>query len=94
MALARFMVIENFRDGPDPVYARFAEKGRMLPDGLTYLDSWLSADGQRCFQLMEAERIETFDKWTVHWNDLVDFEIVRLGEKPPIQHQEQLGRVI
>lgn len=86
MALARFMVIETFRNGPDPVYARFAEKGRMLPDGLTYLDSWLSEDGQRCFQLMETEQVETFDKWTIHWNDLVEFEIVRLGEKPLMKH--------
>jgi hypothetical protein len=50
----------------------------MLPDGLHYLDSWLTADGQRCFQLMETDDLALFDAWTPHWADLVDFEIVPL----------------
>ena len=74
--MALFMVVEHYRDGPDPVYARFAEHGRMLPDGLRYLDSWVVA-GTRdvCFQLMETAEPALFDAWTVRWADLVRFEI-------------------
>ena len=56
----------------------------MLPPGLTYLDSWLEEEGNRCFQLMEADDPKRFDEWTDHWNDLVSFEIIRLGEKPEL----------
>lgn len=73
----RYMVIETFRNGSEPVYARFAERGRMLPPGLVYLDSWIDAKRlDRCFQLMETENPALFDDWTAAWNDLVDFEIV------------------
>jgi hypothetical protein len=72
-----FMVVEDFR-GKDrkAVYRRFAEKGRMMPDGLRYLDSWISADMTRCFQLMEAEDVTLLQRWVVEWADLVEFEIV------------------
>ena len=80
--MPRYMVIEHFRDGPGPVYARFREKGRMLPEGLCYLDSWLSADGARCFQLMETEDAALFEPWFAAWQDLVEFELVPLGAKP------------
>lgn len=95
----RFMVIESFRDGdPAPIYARFKEKGRMLPDGLIYLESWLSAELDRCFQLMETDDVTLFDAWTAQWDDLVDFEIVPViggGEtaaqavRPPTQMPTQ-----
>lgn len=78
-----YMVIENIRPGClEAVYARFHERGRMLPDGLRYVDSWLQKDGQRCFQLMETETFSLFADWTRHWEDLVEFEIVELGDKP------------
>jgi hypothetical protein len=70
-----FMVIENFRDAAE-VYRRFREKGRMMPDGLSFVDSWVSADRARCFQLMESEDASLFARWTAQWSDLVDFEIV------------------
>ena len=76
------MVIETFRTGSGPVYARLAEKGRMLPDGLRFIDSWLAADGTRCFQLMETARPDLFEPWTAAWADLVAFEIAPLGDKP------------
>ena len=82
MAMERYMVIETFLHGPEPVYARYASKGRMLANGLTYCDSWLANDGCRCFQLMETENAETFDQWTIHWVDIVDFEIIRLRDQP------------
>ena len=71
------MVIEAYRMGPQPVYERFAERGRMLPEGLRYLDSWVDAErAERCFQLMETDEPALFDEWTRQWSDLVDFEIV------------------
>ena len=71
------MVIETFRRGPRPVYARAAERGRMLPAGLVYVESWIDERGfDRCFQLMETEDPSLFDEWIAAWSDLVDFEIV------------------
>lgn len=81
--MARYMVVERFRGGhSDRVYARFHQQGRMLPDGLAYIDSWLSADETVCYQLMQTDRPETFDKWITRWNDLVDFEVIALKEQP------------
>jgi hypothetical protein len=81
--MKRYMVIEHFAPGAkDKVYERFQTKGRMLPDGLVYIESWLEANGDRCFQLMETTNRSLFDRWTENWNDLVRFEIVELGDKP------------
>jgi hypothetical protein len=72
-----FMVIERFRNGEaEPVYSRFRERGRMLPEGLRYVDSWTDADFTRCFQLMECEDPSLLKQWTACWEDLVDFEII------------------
>jgi hypothetical protein len=72
-----YMVIERFRNGDAAaVYRRFREKGRMLPDGLKYVDSWVEVNGSRCFQLMECADVQLFQQWVARWNDLVDFEIV------------------
>ena len=74
--MALFMVVEHYVAGPGPVYARFAERGRMLPDGLRYLDSWVvAATRDACFQLMETDDPALFDTWTPRWADLVRFEI-------------------
>lgn len=81
--MKRYMVIEAFREGAlDAIYERLHAKGRGLPDGLVFIESWLAADGSRCFQIMETEDPATFDAWMPYWADLVDFEIVELGEKP------------
>ena len=81
--MPKYMVIESFFNNClDQVYDRFHEKGRMLPESLHYLDSWLAADGSRCFQLMETESRELFRQWTQKWDDLARFEIIELGEKP------------
>lgn len=78
-----FMVIEHFKPGKlDEIYARFHEKGRLLPNGLYYLDSWLSEDGNRCFQLMQTDNRTLFDEWQTAWADLAEFEIVQLRAKP------------
>src|SRR6266850_432809 len=72
-----FMVIEHFRPGQAPeVYRRFRERGRMAPEGLRYVASWVDMDFKRCFHVMEAEDEALFKHWTANWDDLVDFEIV------------------
>jgi len=71
------MVIETYRQGPGPVYARAAERGRMLPSGLAYIDSWIDSHRlDRCFQLMETDDPRLFDVWIASWDDLVAFEVV------------------
>ena len=72
-----FMVVERFRDGKaSAVYERLREKGRMLPDGLKYVDSWVEANMERCFQLMECDDARLLQKWVACWSDLVEFEVV------------------
>jgi uncharacterized protein DUF3303 len=70
------MVVETFRRGPDPVYQRAADQGRLLPDGLVYVDSWVDERLDRCFQLMETDDPALLDEWTARWSDLTDFEVV------------------
>lgn len=71
------MVIERYVEGPDLVYARFEERGRMLPPGLEYVDSWIDAQGlDRCFQLMETDEPALLDEWIASWSDIVEFEVV------------------
>jgi hypothetical protein len=78
-----YMVIEHFAPGAkDKVYERFHRKGRMLPEGLYYLNSWLEKDGDRCFQLMETNEPRLFDVWFEHWKDCGTIEVIEIGEKP------------
>lgn len=72
------MVIEHFVQGARPVYERAAEKGRMLPPGLEYVNSWIDERLNRCFQLMETDDPSLLERWTAEWSDLVRFEIVPL----------------
>jgi hypothetical protein len=75
----KYMVIEDYRrSSPAQIYQRFHERGRMLPPGLRYLDSWIETGMQRCFQLMECEDAALLETWTACWDDLVDFEIVEV----------------
>ena len=68
--------METFRHGAEPVYARAAERGRIVPEGLEYIDSWVSDDLHRCWQLMETDDPSLFDEWISRWDDLADFEVV------------------
>jgi Domain of unknown function (DUF3303) len=70
------MVIERFVRGARPVYERAAERGRMLPDGLVYVDSWIDEGLERCFQLMETDDPALFDEWIASWSDIGEFEVV------------------
>ncbi len=73
----QYMIIEKFHEGKvKALYQRFEEKGRMLPVGVKYIDSWISEDLTVCYQLMESGTKEKLEQWIAHWKDLVDFEIV------------------
>lgn len=70
------MVVEHFRGGDAvPVYRRFRDRGRLAPDGLTYVASWVDDDLQTCFQVMETEDRALLDAWIAAWTDLVSFEV-------------------
>ena len=74
----RYMVIEDFVRGARPVYERAADRGRLLPPGLEYVDSWVDERLERCFQLMETDDPGLIDAWIAEWSDLVRFEVVPL----------------
>ena len=72
-----YMVIEHFHEGAGPeVYKRFREQGRMMPDGLNYVASWIEPDFTRCFQVMEWNDPAVFKEWTAKWSDLMEFEAI------------------
>jgi hypothetical protein len=72
-----YMVIEHFRNGdPAPVYRRFREQGRLAPEGLVYVASWVDAELTRCFQVMETSDPALLNEWMSRWSDLVQFEVI------------------
>ena len=72
-----FMVIEHFRDGrAADVYRRFRDRGRMAPDDVRYVSSWVDLQFERCFQVMEAADEVALRRWIANWDDLIDFEVV------------------
>ena len=84
--MKKFIVIEYYHENCfDKIYDRFHKHGRMLPDGLFFIESWLENNGKRCFQLMETDNPELFKTWINYWKDLVDFEVIEIGEKPTDQ---------
>lgn len=84
-----FMVVEQFKGrSARQVYRRAKKEGRMLPDGLHYIESWVTADFDRCFQLMETANPALFRQWTEKWEDLVEFEII------PVVTSEEAAKVV
>lgn len=72
-----YMIIEKFHPGSGKaLYQRFEEKGRMMPRGLSYMNSWIDEQVTTCFQVMETDDLEKLHEWISHWNDLADFEII------------------
>ena len=73
----QYMIIERFHPGKlKAMYERFEQKGRMLPEGVKYINSWMKKDLSICYQLMEAEDEAKLQDWTNRWKDLVDFEVI------------------
>ena len=73
----QYMVVENFRDGDAlPVYRRFRDQGRLAPEGLRYVASWVTEDLRRCYQVMECDDPAVLAQWTARWADLVEFEVI------------------
>lgn len=84
-----YMVIERFKNrDAAPVYRRFREKGRMTPQGLVYLESWVDTNFERCFQLMECEEPQFLEEWAAHWADLVEFEFV------PVRRSAEAAQIL
>jgi Protein of unknown function (DUF3303) len=72
-----YMIIETFKKGdPVPVYRRFRERGRLMPDGVKYVSSWVTEDMGRCYQVMESDDRRLLDQWIAGWSDLIDFEVL------------------
>ncbi len=85
----RYMVVEHYRDGNAvPVYRRFRDRGRMAPDGLTYVESRVDEPMQRCYQLMETDEPALLDAWMANWSDIIDFEV-----HPVISSPEAAARI-
>lgn len=72
----KYMIIETFIEGAAPVYARFRERGRMAPEGLSYIGSWVTPDGRQCYQVMECDERRLLDEWMSAWEDIVGFEVI------------------
>jgi hypothetical protein len=83
----RYMLIERFRD-PAAVYRRFREQGRLAPDGLDYVSSWVTDDGARCFQVMECDDERQLKDWMKKWEDLVEFEVI-----PVVTSEEAIRKI-
>ena len=70
-----YLVIEKFKDAP-AIYKRLDEKGRMMPEGLNYVSSWIDHNLQTCWQVMETEDFVLLERWIDNWKDLMDFKII------------------
>jgi hypothetical protein len=76
MPTTLYMVVEHFKNKDAvPVYRRFRDRGRMVPEGVVYVSSWVDQKLERCYQLMETADLELLDKWMANWSDLIDFEV-------------------
>ena len=70
------MIIEHFKNSdPVPVYRRFRDRGRLAPNGLQYISSWVDEKLERCFQIMETADRNLVDQWITNWSDIIEFEI-------------------
>jgi hypothetical protein len=83
------MIIERFRGGnARPVYERFRDRGRLAPDGVAYVNSWVTDDLSTCYQVMDSPDRELVDQWIAAWSDLVEFEVI-----PVVTSAEAAARV-
>jgi|SRR5579862_6713133 len=90
-----FMVIEHYKNrDARAVYQRAREQGRLLPEGLRYVASWVEDTFDRCFQMMECDDPRLFAQWTAQWQDLVDFEIVHVVSSAEASEAALAGRAL
>jgi hypothetical protein len=83
------MIIEHFKNGdPVPVYRRFRDRGRLAPNGLQYISSWVDEKLERCFQIMETDDRKLLDQWITNWSDIVEFEVF-----PVVSSKEATERI-
>ena len=76
MPTTLYIVVEHFKNGDAvPIYRRFRDSGRMMPEGLAYVSSWIDDKFERCYQLMETHDRALLDEWMAHWSDLIEFEV-------------------
>jgi hypothetical protein len=71
-----YLIVEDFRGNPEAVYRRFRDQGRLAPEGVGYVSSWVTKDLQRCYQIMECEDLALLQQWMSRWSDLVGFEVI------------------
>ena len=72
-----YMIIEKFHSSKGKlIYQRFKEKGRMMPEGVEYINSWINEPVSICYQVMESDCLEKILEWISHWSDIADFEVV------------------
>ena len=84
-----YLVIEHFKDGdPVPVYRRFRDRGRLMPEGIEYQGSWVTEDLRRCFQVMACQDRRLLDQWMANWSDVIDFEVI-----PVVSSAEALAAI-
>jgi len=86
--MALYMVVEHFKGDAVAVYRRFRDRGRLAPEGLTFVSSWVDHAFERCYQLMETDDPELLALWTSRWSDLVAFEI-----HPVMTSEEAVERI-
>jgi len=89
MPIKRYMIVEHFRNKDAvAVYRRFRDRGRMAPQGLSYLSSWVEESLERCYQIMETTDPALLEQWMAKWRDLVEFEVY-----PVITSEEAAERI-
>jgi len=72
----KYMVVERFKPGlMEKNYEVYNSQGRMFPEGLYYLNSWVNAGNNVCFQLMESNDPSLFEEWFEKWEEFVEFEL-------------------
>ena len=87
--MALYMIVEHFKNkDAAAVYRRFRDKGRMAPEGLTYVSSWVDENLERSYQVMETDDRQSLELWMANWRDLVEFEVY-----PVITSQEAAERI-
>lgn len=84
-----YMVVERFQEGAAPeIYRRFREQGRMMPEGLEYVSSWIDLNFTICYQLMRSDDESLFARWTANWDDLMEFSIV------PVRSSAEAAQIV